>query len=67
MATKDSTGVEEVPRPGMDQRIDPDLRPAGLGGNEPADDVPAATVNPRTEVDEPSRGTPMDSDPSKRR
>jgi hypothetical protein len=69
MATKDSTGAEEVPRPGMDQRIDPDLRPGGLGGDsdERAAEIPAATVNPLTEVDEPSRGTPADSDPSKRR
>ena len=69
MATKDSTGAEEVPRPGMDQRIVPDLRPGGLGGDSAAraEEVPAATVNPLTEGDEPSRGTPMDSDPSKRR
>ena len=67
MQKTDPSGTEPVPRPNLDQRIDPDLRPAGLGGDEPADDVPAATINPRTEVDEPSRGTPMDSDPTKRR
>ena len=69
MATKDSTGAEEVPRPNMDQSIDPDLRPGGLGGHSDrlAEEVPAATINPRTEVDEPGRGTPTDSDPSKRR
>lgn len=69
MATKDSTGAEDVPRPSMDQRIDPDLRPGGLGGDSDAvaNEVPAATINPRTEVDEPGRGVPTDSDPAKRR
>lgn len=69
MVTKiDRSGAEEAPRPNVDQRIDPDIRPAGLGGDgEELADIPAATVDPRTEVDEPSRGTPAGSDPSKRR
>lgn len=69
MAVKDAKGTEDVPRPSMDQSIDPDLRPGGLGGDSDrvAEEVPAATINPRTEVDEPGRGVPTDSDPSKRR
>lgn len=68
MVTKiDRSATEEAPRPNQDQRIDSDIRPAGLGGDEEQADIPPATVDPRTEVDEPSRGTPTDSDPSKRR
>lgn len=68
MVTKiDRSAAKEAPRPNLDQRIDPDIRPAGLGGDDAAADIPPATVDPRTEVDEPSRGTPADSDPSKRR